>query len=132
MKKITGIIILIFIVLVVAAYSVYNNIFPKAKPIKQIDSNMITEIKISNNNNEEINIESIELKELLKYLGQGQSTRRITVNDYPSVRPYYLMEFKTDEGSFRYVIYEENGTTYLELPYEGIYKIDNRALKFFK
>lgn len=55
----------------------------------------------------------------------------MSVNDYPSVRPYYEVEIKTVEEVLRYVIYEESGTAYAEISYEGIYKIEKETMEIF-
>jgi hypothetical protein len=52
----------------------------------------------------------------------------MSVNDVPSVRPYYKIEVLTDERMFNYYIYKENNNVYIELPYEGIYVIDSQII----
>lgn len=52
----------------------------------------------------------------------------MSVNDFPSVRPYYKIEVLTDEKLFNYYIYKENNNVYIELPYEEIYIIDSQIV----
>ena len=52
----------------------------------------------------------------------------MSVNDYPSVRPYYVVEIQTIDRILRYIIYEENGTAYVEIPYEGVYEMKREVI----
>ena len=56
----------------------------------------------------------------------------MSANDYPYIRPYYLIEIKTEERVFRYMTYEDCGTAYIELPYEGIYVVETEMVEFLK
>lgn len=56
----------------------------------------------------------------------------MSVNDYPSVRPYYVVEIESVDRYFRYMIYEENGKVYVELPYEGVYVVDAKAIDILR
>ena len=48
------------------------------------------------------------------------------------VRPYYVLEIEVAERVYRYMIYEEHGTVYAEVPYEGVYRIDGEAIYLLK
>lgn len=69
--------------------------------------------------------EKEKITDLLFYLSQGRKTRQDSVNDQPSVTPsvrfYLFLKDETDRGFY---VYEDAGTTYLEVPYEGIYKLN--------
>lgn len=126
-KKTVAITVIVVVVLVLGVYMVYDNIFPKAKPIKQLEISMIESVALLDNGDNEIVITDVELQKLITYINDAEATRTMSVNDYPSARPYYVLEIKTAERVFRYMIYEEHGTAYAEIPYEGIYKI-NKAV----
>ena len=128
MKKIFLIVLVVFVVLVTGAYLAYDSIFPKAGPIKQLKLSEIDTIYIYNNNEIEIEMSDVEIEELFTYINVAEPTRRMSVNDYPSVRPYYVIEIESFDRYFRYMIYEENGEVYVELPYEGIYVMDAKAI----
>lgn len=131
-KKAVAITVIVVAVLVLGVYMVYDNIFPKAKPIKQLEISMIESVALSDNGDNEIVITDEELQKLLSYINGAEATRTMRVNDYPSARPYFVLEIKTAERVFRYMIYEEHGAAYAEIPYEGVYKIDREAIEIIK
>lgn len=131
-KKTVTITVIVVAVLVLGVYMVYDNIFPKAKPIKQLEISMIESVALSDNGDNEIVITDEELQKLLSYINDAEATRTMSVNDYPSARPYFVLEIKTAERVFRYMIYEEHGAAYAEIPYEGVYKIDREAIEIIK
>jgi len=131
-KKTIVIIVAVFAVLLLGAYMVFDNIFPKAETIKQLEVSMVKSVSLYDSDDNEIEVSDAELQKLLPYINAAEATRKMSVNDYPNVRPYYQLEVKTEERILRYMIYEEDGTTYVELPYEGIYIIDDNVLELFK
>ena len=131
-KKIVIIIVAVLAVLLLGAYVLFNNIFPKAAPIKQLEINMIESVRLYDNENEDIVIDDEELQQLVNYINASIPTRTISVNDYPVVRPYYVVEFQYAERFIRYMIYEDNGTAYVEMPYEGIYEIEKEAVEILE
>ena len=131
-KKTIIIIVAVFAVLLLGAYMVFNSIFPKAEPIKQLEVSMVKSVSLYDSDDNEIEVSDAELQKLLTYINAAEATRKMSVNDYPSVRTYYQLELKTEERILRYMIYEEDGTAYVELPYEGIYIIDDNVLELFK
>lgn len=131
-KKTVAIIVMVVAVLMLGVHMVYDNIFPKAKPIKQLEISMIESVALSDNGDNAIVITDEELQKLLSYINGAEATRTMSVNDYPSARPYYVLEIKTAERVFRYMIYEENGTSYAEIPYEGVYEIDSEAVEILE
>ena len=131
-KKTIVIIVAVFAVLLLGAYMVFDNIFPKAETIKQLEVSMIKSVSLYDSDDNEIEVSDAELQKLLPYINAAEATRKMSVNDYPNVRPYYQLEVKTEERILRYMIYEEDGTTYVALPYEGIYIIDDNVLELFK
>ena len=136
MKKKTGIIIALtiamFVILVVGAYTVFDNIFPKATSITQLQMNMVESVRLYDNENKDMVIDDGELQTLINYINAAVPTRTMSVNDYPVVSPYYVVEFKTTERFMRYMIYEDNGIAYVEIPYEGVYKIDEEVVSILK
>lgn len=131
-RKIIIVVMMVMVVLGLEAYTVYDDIFPKAEPIEQLEIGMLEPVKLYDNENIEIVISDEELQKLITFIKGAVATRIMSVNDYPSVRPYYVVEIKKAERIFRYIIYEEKGTTYVELPYEGVYEIDREVLEIFE
>lgn len=131
MKKIFWIGLLVLIVLIAGLYKAYDNMFPKAEPIRQIKVSKTDSVYIYDNNENKIGMIDSEIEELFTYINAAEPTRIMSVNDYPNVRPYYVVEIKSDDTYFRYMIYEDNGKTYVELPYEGVYTIDEKVIDIF-
>ena len=127
-KKIFWIGLAVLVVLIAGVYKAYDNIFPKAGPIRQIKVSEINWIYIYDNSENEIGMVDSEIEEIITYINEAEPTRIMSVNDYPTVRPYYVVEIKSVDRYFRYMIYEDNGKTYVELPYEGVYTIDEKAI----
>ena len=131
MKKIFWIGLAVLVVLIAGLYKAYDNIFPKAGPIRQIKVSKTDSVYIYDNNENKIGMIDSEIEELFTYINAAEPTRIMSVNDYPNVRPYYVVEIKSDDTYFRYMIYEDNGKTYVELPYEGVYTIDEKVIDIF-
>ena len=128
MKKMASIMIIVIIVFSWGIYVLVDSIFPKAGSIKQIEIGMLDSVKIYDDLNKEIIIEDIDLQKIIPYINDAKATRRMSVNDYPSVRPYYVVEIQTIDRILRYIIYEENGTAYVEIPYEGVYEMKREVI----
>lgn len=131
-KKIVVTAVIAVVLLLFGGYLILDDIFPKAEPIVQIEVGMIESISLYDNENEEIIICESEVQKLLYYINNAKATRMMSANDYPYIRPYYLIEIKTMERVFRYMAYEEHGTAYIELPYEGIYVVESEMLEILK
>jgi len=131
-KKIVTISIVFFVFLLIGAWVLFDKIFPKANPINKVEISRLESINIYDNEENEIVVSDDELQQLITCINGAVPTRTISVNDYPSVRPYYVIEIKTTERLFRYMLYDDNGATYVELPYEGVYGIDSVVMEFFK
>jgi hypothetical protein len=119
---------MIVIVVILSGYLVYNDMFPVAKPIQYPSIEDITSISISTDDNKENKIYGTDFTKIIIYISNSKPTRTMSVNDFPSVRPYYKIEVLTDERMFNYYIYKENNNVYIELPYEGIYIIDSQIV----
>ena len=131
-KKSFWIFIVVAIILVAGVYQVYDRIFPKAEPLKLLKVSEIDGIYIYDSNENEIELSDSEIEELFTYINEAEPTRIISVSDYPNVRPYYVVEIESVDRYFRYMIYEENGKVYVELPYEGVYGVDEKAIDILR
>ena len=102
-----------------------NEILDEYK-ISDIDS-----IIIYDNNRTEIDMNENDYELLYKYICESIPTRKDSVNEFPYIEPFYTVSIDTNEIiTYEYGhIYENNGTVYLEIPYIGIYKMDNDVLK---
>ncbi len=131
MKKLWLIVIIaLFGTLIICGYAVFDNVFPKAGPIKCPTIENITSITLTQNNDVSVTMETADFEEFLQYLSNSQPTRMVTVNDYPTAKPYYYIEVDASERQYWYFVYAENSQVYIEIPYEGIYKANEQFLDF--
>ena len=120
---------LIFILItvgIIGGYSVLNSVFPKSPPIRLPESEEVIAVHISENQQNSVELETTKIEPLLTEIGKAVPIRTMSVNDYPTVKPYYLISIQCCNNTYYYFIYTENNQTYIEMPYEGIYKADSR------
>lgn len=130
MKKIWWIALIaaavIFVIMaVIVAVNVFEHMFPMAEPIRLPDSQVVTEIFAQAKDGERKAVDVTELDKILDKLRNAEPTRIWSVNDYPTVTEYYVLEIETPEHrAYRYFVYRENARIYIESPYEGIYETE--------
>ena len=131
MKKI---IIPIIVVVVIAAligggYLVMDGLFPKADPINVPSASSIVSMTVIKNESrqdgEPREIASTDVVSILSHLSEAEPTRKMSVQDSPDAQTYYEIAVKTSERTHYFYVYFESGTCYVEIPYEGIYTVDN-------
>ena len=127
MKK-SGVIIAAALILtiIIGGYLAFDSVFPKAAPIQTPTIDNIISISIIQNDNTSVEMGKDNFNQVLEYLEQALPTRKMSVNDYPSVRPYYMTVINTNEREYRYFVYIEDGYVHIEIPYEGIYKSEQQ------
>jgi uncharacterized protein YpmB len=129
LRKKNVIIVVIIFIIIIGGYYVYNDMFPVAKPIQHPSIKDITSINIStDNNSNETRILGTDFAKLVIHISNSKPTRIMSVNDVPSVRPYYKIELLTEENVFNYYVYKDDNKVYIERPYEGVYIIDGEVL----
>lgn len=79
-----------------------------------------------------VDIPAEDQEALLTLLARSIPTRMQSVNDSPSVRPYYEFRLKTEKRSYSYFVYLEDGQLWLEMPYTGIYRTGSELLDLAK
>ena len=131
-KKIIALIAVVAVMILLGVYWLLNVMFPKAEPIRQLEVGMLESVSLYDNENQEIVLSEEDLQKLVNYINSAKPTRIMSVNDYPSVRPYYVVEVDMTERQLRYKIYEDNATAYVEISYEGIYEIDREAVELLE
>ncbi len=127
-KALIVVIIALLGICVIGGYAVLDNIFPIAAPINCPEAESITKISLTQNNGNSVTLETANYSELLKSINNAQPTRKMSVNDYPTVKTYYTVKITTPEREYRYFLYTENSQIYIEIPYEGVYKANQRIL----
>ena len=130
MKKIIISIIVVVVLagLVLGGYLVINHLFPKADPINVPSASSVVSMTVAKNENrkagEPREIESADFESILSKLTEAEPTRKMSVQDSPDADTYYEIAAITNERTHYFYIYFENGTCYVEIPYEGIYTVD--------
>lgn len=131
MKKFwIAVIIALLGIAVFGGYAVLDSIFPKAGPIKCFDTESITTVTLVQNNGSSVAVETEDFGEILEIITNARPTRKMSVNDYPTAKTYYTIEVDTAARQYRYFVYVENSQAYIEIPYEGIYKIEPKFINF--
>ena len=131
MKKIIIpiIVVVVLAVLIGGGYLVMDRLFPKADPIDIPSASSVasmTVIKnISRQDGEPREIASADIDSILSLLSEAEPTRKTSVQDSPDAKTYYEIAVKTSERTHSFYVYFESGTCYVEIPYEGIYTVDN-------
>lgn len=140
MKKTNIILTIVLIVcvgLLAGAVYLYNDIFPKAKPIRYPKTDEIVSVTLScNTPDPTIPMSEQHYEDLIQYISEAKPTRKQSLNDTPTSGAYYGVEIQADEMQYRCFVYEEGEQVYIEMPYEGIYesKIElfDLVLKYFE
>ncbi len=130
-RKVFGMIALVLLISVIAGgWYMFNDIFPKAPPIRMPKIDEISSISVAVNNDDAFEIEGVDLEELLGYIQKAKPTREQSLNDYPAGYGFFRIEVQTSEMEYRYFVYERGEQVYIEMPYEGIYRADSWLFGF--
>lgn len=136
MKRKYVIIIVILCLVLIGGYFVFDSIFPKAGVISGPTQNrankdkLIKAISLMWDDNSFAMVENQDIGTVLQNINSAIPTRKMSVNDYPTVKDYYSIEIISSVRTYRYFIYEENSQVYIEVPYEGIYKSNQEFYDF--
>ena len=140
MKKkniILTIVLIVCVGLLAGAVYLFNDIYPKAKPIRHPEPDEIVSVTLScNNTDTTIPMSEQYYEDLIRYISEAKPTRKLALDDYPTTRRYYCVDVETEEFQYRYFVYLAGEQVYIEMPYEGIYesKIElfDLVLKYFE
>lgn len=104
----------------------------KADPIilPQIDD--ITDVDIIVGENTTNYIDKNWISEMLSDMSASEPTNMKSVQDVPGVESYIKIDFHYETGTSTIFAYEDRGNYYIEQPYQGIYKIDDKLFKRLK
>ena len=131
-KRLIPIVVMVTLVLLglsaIGAYVLFDNLFPKAEPVKCPDIEKITIISITQDNGNSVLVETADYGELLQNICKTEPTRMLSVNEIPSVEYDYIIEMETFKREYRYFLYVEDEQVYIESPYEGVYKSNQEFL----
>lgn len=123
-KFMTSGIILIIILSISCGYSVFNDFFPKASQIICPNIESVFSATVTYNDDNTFIISNSDFEKLIFNINNAKPTRKQSLNDNPTIKPYYAIEIKTFAKKYHYFVYEEGSQVYIEIPYEGIYRAD--------
>lgn len=129
MKKKVLIVTAIFSFLILGAAWIVNGMFPYAPPIFVPPAESINALYVSSNESGKAVVLREDLEKIIRAIDNAKPTRTMSTNDYPTARPYYIIEVLSGGKTTRYFAYEEYGSVYLESPYQGVYAVDSNLLK---
>ena len=131
MKKIVILVVALAIIagLIIGGYLMIDSLFPKADPINVPSASAVVSMTVKKNENRNDGdlreIANDDVDSILSKLSEAEPTRKMSVQDSPDANTYYEIAAKTNERTHCFYIYFESGTCYVEIPYEGIYTVDN-------
>ena len=131
MKKIVILVVALAIIagLIIGGYLMIDSLFPKAEPINVPSASSVASMTVIKNESrqdgEQREIASADIDSILSLLSEAEPTRKMSVQDSPDAKTYYEIAVKTSERTHSFYVYFESGTCYVEIPYEGIYTVDN-------
>ena len=118
--------LLCFLLLILAGCILLHRLYPMAEPLELPAAQNVVSINISTDTAPAYLLSPDDHAALLDALSAIRPTRGMTLNDYPDVRPYHCIEINTSSGLYRLFLYEYAARTYVESPYEGIYRADDK------
>ena len=135
MRKSRSVVLLSILALLLAGiliggYIAIDHIFPVAGPIPVPPAEEITSIRICEEWAGSGEVEPEHYSWILDSLNSSKPTRKMSVNDYPTVKPYYSVTIDTPDRTYHYYLYTDNSQVYIESPYNGIYITDRQLLDF--
>lgn len=137
-KVIIPVVVLVAVLagLILGGYLLIDRMFPKAEPITVPTSSTVISMTVAKNEKrkagEPREIVSADLDSILSRLSEAEPTRKMTVQDTPDAQLYYEIAVKTNARTHYFYVYEEGDVCYVEIPYEGIYTIDNGLIELLQ
>lgn len=122
---------IVIIAFVIGVFGIREKFFPKAPAMEYPEQNdivSVTAYSYLDTKTVAVDVAADDWENLLIMIGNSTPTRMQSLNDRPTVRPYYEVELKTDNSAYWYFIYEDGEQVYIETPYVGIYCADRELL----
>ena len=118
--------------IILGGYWIIDNLFPKATPIQVPSASSVVSMTVKTvkqnedgKDEEPREIAGADIDGILSHLSEAEPTREMSVQDSPDAQAYYEIAVKTDERTHYFYVYFDNGICYVEIPYEGVYTLDN-------
>ncbi len=123
------IVMIVYVCIVAGGIYLYNDLFPKAKPMEMPKTEAVESIWLSyNTTSMSIPMSIMDWEKLCECISEAEPTRIQAYNENPTVKLYYCIDIQTTDRPYRYFIYEDDHQIYVEVPYVGIYETDIEAL----
>jgi|LSQX01.3.fsa_nt_gb hypothetical protein len=134
LRKIVSYIVVLSFVIAIGSIIAYNHVFPKAESIQFPNIEKISTIEISKNSLDIKYTDNETIVTIASFFKNAKPTRKVSVNESPYVKEYYIVNIITEDSSRFYssYIYQENSKWYIEQPYWGIYEIDVDIISFIQ
>lgn len=123
------IVTVIFSFLILGVAWFVNGMFPYAPPIFVPPAESIIALYVSSNESGKAVVLREDLEKIIHAIDHAKPTRKMSTNDYPTARPYYIIEVLSGGNTTRYFVYEEYDSVYLENPYQGVYAVNRNLLE---
>ncbi len=124
--------LIVFSCVLVAAYSIFNVIFPYCESFSSPNVSEITNYSIVyRHDNQEEKVEA-EIDLLLEFFEKSKPTRKTSYNDYPNTNSYYEVKINLSTNIYTYFIYQSYFSVLLEKPYYGVFSISRDVLELLK
>ena len=118
--------IILFLIL---GYCIYQRFYTPIL-ISLPDGNAILSIEVMNETNTKKYKEIEKIDSIIQYLSNSELTKKTSVQDIPLVENYTSIVLNLVNGEcITLYVYKENKNYFIELPYQGIYKMRNNATK---
>ena len=127
-KTLIILLVVLLCLMAVGGYFLLDNMFPEAPPFECPDNGEILSISVKQPNGTEIDTNFAAFDGILQLLRSAEPTRQWSIQDYPSASSYYTIEIHTAARQYRYYVYTEGISMYIEHPYNGIYKTNQQIM----
>ncbi len=117
---------LLCVLLAAGVYRTFDKVFPKAPAICYPIPEKVLSVSVISDTGSPCTADG---QAVLARLRKATPTRRQSLNDTPTERPYYLVTVEARDRQYRYFVYEENALVYIEIPYEGVYRTDKKIFQ---
>ncbi|MDO4733422.1 MAG: DUF5301 domain-containing protein [Bacillota bacterium] len=124
--------LLLCLAVIAGLYYLYTDIFPLAPPIFCPPESEIDSVSILTDEETSIALDSGETELLLLEISKAKATRKQSLDDTPSARPYYRISLKSAGIEYRYFVYQHLDQVYVEIPYSGVYFASDTVLEILQ
>jgi len=97
----------------------------KVDPIVLPDAAQIHSVDVAASGQTVSHTDPAWIHSVIAGLSDSRPTGKESIQDAPEGKPYTKLDFHFSKGASAVFVYPENGSYYVEQPYQGIYEIDS-------